>query len=288
MATKRQPTPLIVLVGPTASGKSALSLELARRFNGEIICADSRTVYRGMDIGTAKPNAAERAEIAHHLLDVVEPDEAFSAADFKRLALEAIDAISRRGKLPIMVGGTGLYVDGVVFDFAFLPPAPTEEREKLLQLSVSQLQEKLREQNIPLPENKQNPRHLIRALETNGAIAVKKGLRDNIIIIGLDKDKPTLEVLVRQRVELMYSSGLKAEVEKLADQYGWQSPGLSAVGYREWQSDNTDEEILSEIVRNTMQYAKRQRTWFKRNPNIHWVQNSSEAYELIKDFLQQK
>ena len=278
--------PLIVIVGQTASGKSAIAMEIARRFNGEIICADSRTVYKGMDIGTAKPNTIDQAEIRHHVIDIVEPDQVFTAADFKRLALEAIADIGGRGKLPVMVGGTGLYIDGVIFDFAFLLPVQTEERERLQQLSVLELQQKLRDQGITLPENSNNPRHLIRALETNGAVPVKSGLRSNTLVIGIEKSKIELTESIKRRTAVMIEKGLKAEVEKLADKYGWEAPGLSAVGYKEWKQHSSLEEAEQAINHNSLQYAKRQRTWFRRNPNINWVKNSAEAVRIADTFIQ--
>ncbi len=276
--------PLVVIVGPTASGKSSMAMEIARKVGGEIIAADSRTIYEGMDIGTAKPTSDDRAEIPHRLLDIIKPDQAFSAAEFKRRAQIWIDDISIRGRVPIIVGGTGLYVDSVLFDFAFLPPGSQEEREQLQALSVDQLHQKLNDQGIPLPENSKNPRHLIRTLETNGKVAIKKGIRDNTLVIGIDRSKEELTRSITQRVDAMIASGLQAEVASLAKQYGWNSPGLQAVGYREWQDGASD--MREEIVKNTLRYAKKQRTWFKRNPHIVWVKNVIEADELVQSFLQ--
>ncbi len=134
----------MVIVGETASGKTALGVELVKRFDGEVICADSWTVRRGVDIGTAKPTAKERQKVPHHLLDVVEPCGEFTAAVFKRLANQAVEDISDRGKLPIMVGGTGLYIDGVIYDFDFLPAGDRKEREELNRLNIAQLLDKIK------------------------------------------------------------------------------------------------------------------------------------------------
>lgn len=286
------PPPLIVIVGPTASGKSALALELARRHDGEIICADSRTVYKGMDIGTAKPTPAERAEIPHHILDVITPDQVFTAAEFKRRALLWIDDISIRGKLPIMVGGTGLYIDGVIFDFAFLPPVPPEQREELEAMDIERLQAEIISRGITMPENSRNKRHLIRALETNGEIAVKKGLRDNTLVIGIDKSKAEIDENIGRRIDAMYDQGFLDEVRQLAKRYGWEAPGLSAPGYRaayeHIEGDKSLDESKEIFARRDRDLAKRQRTWFKRNRNIHWIKNAVEAEALVKNFLQKQ
>ena len=236
MDTKRQSSPLIVILGVTASGKSSLAMELARKYDGEIICADSRTVYKGMDIGTAKPTTTDRNEIRHHILDVVDPSERFTAAEFKRQATAAIEDILSRGKIPILSGGTGLYIDGLIFDFAFLPPASLEDREYLQSMTVVELQDKVKSMDLDMPENNSNPRHLIRTIETNGAVPVKKDIRKNTLVIGLDINKETIEDRIQSRSEAMIEDGLQKEVESLYLKYGWESPGLSAVGYREWVS----------------------------------------------------
>lgn len=286
MAAESNVSPLIVIVGTTASGKSSLAVELARKYQGEIICADSRTVYKGMDIGTAKPTVQDQQEIPHHLLDVVTPDLPYSAAKFKEAAVKAIEDVSNRGKLPFLVGGTGLYIDSVIYDFAFLPPGSLEDREHLQALSVEELQKEIRARGLPMPENSKNSRHLIRAIETNGAVAVRKRLRPNTLIIGLDRSKEDVVNAIHTRTKAMIDAGLANEVESLVETYGWDSPGLQAVGYREWRENEAIEKIIRAIEVNSARYAKRQRTWFKRNLHIHWIKNVADAETAIKKFLQ--
>lgn len=281
--------PLIVIVGPTASGKSALALSLARRFGGEIICADSRTVYVQMDIGTAKPSLAERALVRHHMLDVVLPNQIFTAADFKRLALQSIEEISDAGKLPILVGGSGLYIDSVLFDFAFRGPANTALRREAEGMSVDELQRLLRVRKIALPSDPRNPRHLVRALETGGNQERRSQPRPDTFVVGLHVDADHLAPRIADRVDGMFGIGLEGEVRQLWGQYGWDAPGMQSIGYREWkeyfEGSSTLSEVRERICIATRQYAKRQRTWFKRNPRIQWFTNFGEGVDSVSAYL---
>lgn len=281
--------PLIAIVGETASGKTALAIELAERFDGEIICADSRTAYRDLDIGTAKPTDEERQRVPHHLLDVVNPDEAFSAADFKRLAQEAIDDISMRGKVPLLVGGTGLYIDAVLFDYSFSMPADAHERERLQALTIEELQSEIEACGIPMPENDRNHRYLVRALETGGTSREHKPLRQNTLVLGLRIDREVLRQKITRRVDAMVAAGFVQEVQNAAAKYGWDAPGLRATGYKAFRAylegTSTLEEAKEQFVRNDMQLAKRQRTWFKRNKSIHWVDQQAQAVDLATTLL---
>jgi tRNA dimethylallyltransferase len=284
-----QSHPLIAVVGETASGKSALALNIAERFNGEIICADSRTVYKGMDIGTAKPSQDEQAKAPHYLLDIVNPDESFNVSTFQSLAIQKIDEIAARNKLPILVGGTGLYVDSVLFNFAFRKRAEPELRAELEDLPTEELQERIKDAGIDMPLNSQNRRHLIRSIETAGEISQKKDVRENTLVIGLSIPKEELEERIEQRVASMINNGLEAEVRSLSGQYGWDTEAMSAVGYREWQAyfegTQTLEETKQLIVITTRQYAKRQRTWFKRNSYIHWFTDAASALAFAENWL---
>lgn len=281
--------PLIAVVGETASGKSALALELAQEFDGEIICADSRTIYKHMDIGTAKPTREDRQKVEHHVLDVIEPNQQFSAAAFQQLANEAIRDIAVRGKVPLLVGGTGLYIDAVLFDFKFRAPASLELRAELSQLSVDALQQRVHDAGLELPINAQNPRHLIRILETNGQASEKSELRQNTVIIGLQIDREVLERRISDRINKMIADGFEDEVRQLADMYGWDSPGLQAPGYRAFRQYceglATLDEARAQFIKNDLKLAKRQRTWFRRNKSIHWVNDKAEAVELATTLL---
>ena len=290
---KKVKPPLVVLVGETASGKSALALEIAQKFEGEIICADSWTVRREVNIGTAKPSVDEQALVPHHLLDVVGPCEDFTAAVFKDLANQAIEGIVARGKLPILVGGTGLYIDGVVYDFGFLPAGDRGAREELSVLSIAQLLQKIEALGIDVGDvDTRNKRRLIRLIETNGAQPTKKTLRPNTLILGLKVDRENLKERIEKRTDAMLEAGLEDEVRNLQERYGWGCEALKGVGYAQWKGYFEGTQILAEtrqkIIKATADLAKRQRTWFRRNNSIHWLHtpvNWTEVVELITTSL---
>lgn len=278
--------PLVVIVGETASGKSALALELAQKFNGEIICADSWTVRREVNIGTAKPSQQDQTLVPHHLLDIVGPDEDFTAAVFKDLANQAIQDIAGRGKLPIMAGGTGLYIDGVLYDYGFLAEGDRQERQELSQKSIADLLELIKERGIGLGGvDVRNKRRLIRLIETGGAQPDKKGLRENTLIIGIRTERQELEQRVTERTDAMLAAGLEAETRRLVEQYGWSCEALKGVGYAQWREYFSGQASLPEtrqkIIKATLDLAKRQRTWFKRNKSIHWISTPVELSKVV-------
>lgn len=286
----RSTPPLVVVVGETASGKSALALELARRFNGEIIAADSWTVRQEVNIGTAKPSAQERAKAPHHLLDIVEPCADFSAAVFKKLADQTIEDIAGRGRIPIMVGGTGLYIDSVLFNFSFMRPGEPKQRQYLNSLSISQLLNIIYDRGFDLADiDIGNKRRLIRLIETAGGQPQHSDIRPYTLVIGLKISRAKLRANIERRTDQMFKKGLKHEVKQLVDRYGWDCEALKGIGYREWQAYFEGKHSLQQtkrrIVKSTLTLAKRQRTWFKRNRSIVWIGNSAESVAMVKDFL---
>ncbi len=285
---------IIVIVGETASGKSSLALQLAQRFNGEIICADSSTVRRQASIGTAKPTADEQALVTHHLVDIVDPDQDFSAAKFQQLAKAAITDVCGRGKLPIVVGGTGLYIDALLYDYSFLPSVSQESREELNSLGLEQLLDLIERKGYELGTiDTRNQRRLIRFIETGGVQPTKQLLRANTLVLGLETERAVLHQRIAERVDAMLEQGLEQEVKALADSYGWGCEALKAVGYSQWQNyfsgDKTLEETRQNIVKATRDLAKRQRTWFKRNKSIQWLitpVNWSDTVDLVTTSLE--
>lgn len=287
---------MVVIVGATATGKSALAIELAERLNGEIICADSRTLYRYMDIGTAKPTAQDRAQVPHHGLDLVDPDEPFTVADFKRYAEHKITEITARGKLPIMVGGSGLYIDAVLYDYQFVATGDSMLRAELEGLSVEELQRKIADHGLELPADPHNPRRLMRVIETGGAVGGsadrERGLRPATFVLGLDMPIDILEARIAARVEDMVGQGLIDEVRSVGERYGWEAQALQAPGYRAFHEylagSMTLDEAKAAFVKNDRALAKRQKTWFKRNKSIHWLateDKTTESVALITTFL---
>jgi tRNA dimethylallyltransferase len=290
MQTSRFPS-LITIVGQTASGKSSIAGEIAREFGGEIVNADSWQIYKGMDVGTAKPSQRERQEIPHHLIDIVEPDAEFTAAVYKRMALEAIEDITSRGKTAIMVGGTGLYIDGVLFDYSFAPQGYPGQREVLREKSIPELLELIKQRGIDLTGiDTRNKRRLMRLLETGGAKPQQSDLRANTLVLGVTTSPGQLRENIEKRSEAMFRAGLKHEVRELAERYGWEVEAMKGIGYREFKPYFEGEQSLAEtkrqITKHTLELAKKQRTWFKRNRHIQWVESSKEARVLICGFLE--
>jgi len=278
--------PLVVIVGPTASGKTALAVHLAERFGGEIICADSRTVYKYMDIGTAKPTDEEQQRVPHWGLDLVEPGQPFSVADFKKYAVAKIKEIRGRGRIPFLVGGTGLYIDAILFDYKFEAVPDRSLRERLSSLSLEELHKYCIENNIPLPENDKNRRYVIRAIEREGRPKQRRDKPIDIsIIVGISSSKEELRTRIAHRAEQIFDSNVVEEATLLGKKYGWENEAMTGniyplvAAYLDGQL--TREEMKERFATLDWRLAKRQLTWFRRNPYIKWL-SLSEAKKYLE------
>jgi tRNA dimethylallyltransferase len=287
-----QTTKLITILGPTASGKTDLALELAERYNGEIICADSRTIYRGMDIGTAKPTAEEQARVPHHLLDVVDPGETLSVAAYKTLAEAAMADITARGRVPFLVGGSGLYIDAVLFDYQFPAQADPVRRARLETMTADELRELLAAEDAAAYAviDIRNRRRLIRALETVGQDRSRRAtVRADTLVLGLVLNKEIMQQRIALRIEKMLAQGFLDEVRQIGTTYGWESEAMSGIGYRAFKDvivgTKTIEAAAADIARGDMMLVKKQLTWFRRNPAIQWLEDPAAAEPLVRDFL---
>lgn len=298
--------PLIVIVGPTAVGKTALSIDLAKAFDAEVISGDSMQVYRGMDIGTAKITPEEAQGVPHHLIDILAPDEPFNALTFKNSAQSKINEILSRGHLPMVVGGTGLYVNGLIYDYDFQGERDDAFRQRIYEEMV-QDPEKARshfEHVITLrPDLKgilfeRDYFRISRALEiirTEGKDAVMDfDMKRNYVspydlcLIGLNMDRAKLYDRINRRVDIMIENGLVEEVEKLLQQgYNKKMQALKAIGYKEiidhLEGRLSLEESVELLKKNTRHFAKRQLTWFRRDPNIKWFEVDRLSYEALFD-----
>jgi len=276
----------IVLLGPTAAGKTALSIELAKKFGGEIISADSRQVYISMDIGTDKIPVERREGIPHYLFDLALPSERFTVADFKKLAEERIEAILARGRVPFVVGGTGLYIRAITENFS-LPPENPELRKKLhdelAKFGSAALHEKLAklDPQSAAKIHPQNARYIIRALEIIMTTGKPKNdasgrPRWRVLKIGLNPTREILFERIHQRVEKQFERGLIEETKKLlAMGYSKELPAMSSLGYREvmeYIEGKLSLEDTKELLKqNTRNFAKRQMVWFKRDKGVVWI-----------------
>ncbi len=275
---------VIAIVGATASGKTAFSIDLAKKIGGEIISADSRLVYKGFDIGTAKPTIEEREGIPHHLIDVVEPEFDYSAGIYKNHAKKVIEEISQRGNIPIVVGGTGLYIDILLKNFTLPQIEPNRElRNKLYKLDISEIYQILAEKDANAAQiiDKNDRKKIIRAIEiintTEKPLKDSRGIEDSeyeVEWIGRNFDRKTLYERIDKRVDLMIEAGLLEETKALLNKHGRIPNLINTIGYREiiGYIDNkySLEEAKDLLKKNTRNYAKRQLTWFRKNSEIKW------------------
>ena len=284
---------LFVLVGPTAVGKTARAIELAQRFEGEIVSADSRQIYRGMDIGTAKPTRDEQAQAPHHLIDIVYPDEPYTLAHYQDDAYTAIDDVLARGKQPFLAGGTGLYVRAVVEGLRIPRVPPNDDlRAQLAAQDGAALYERLRalDPEAAARIDPRNVRRTIRALEvclTTGARFSELGRATpppyRITQIGLTSSRPELYARIDARIDRMMAQGLVTEVETLVAQgYGWELPSMSGLGYRQigeyLRGEASLDAAVANIKRATRDFVRRQYAWFRpRDEVIHWYESARFA-----------
>jgi tRNA dimethylallyltransferase len=291
----------IFLAGPTAAGKSQIALELASRLGGEIISVDSMQVYRGMDIGTAKPSAEDRQRVHHHLIDVVDLAGSFDAAQFLRLATDAVKDIQSRGRIPIFCGGTGLYFKAYLEGLGDAPPADPKIRAQLESIPLDELLRELAERDPAAFQSidRQNPRRVIRAVEVvrltgrpfseQRAKWEKARTNPDARLFALTRQSNELVERIHRRVEEMFRKGLVAETEALLQRGLQHNPtALQALGYRQVVEHLRGERGLAgtvELVKiRTRQFAKRQSTWFRRQMNLQWINLSGDAPDLAPLF----
>jgi len=311
MATSKQPK-IVALIGPTACGKTALSISLAEKYHGEIVSADSRQIYRGMDIGTAKiisntndtePQSPIRySTIPHYLIDIRNPDEDYTVSDYRRDAVAAIEHILEQKKLPFLVGGTGLYIDAVI-DNLDIPSVKADpelrasiERD-ISENGISSVFKKLtdRDPEAAYIVDPKNPRRVVRALEvaisTGEPFTAQRKKSEpfyEALVLGLNPLAEILRERIDRRVDEMMRDGLVDETAALIKKYGRSPVAFDAIGYREiiahLDSTLSLEDAVAAIKINTWHYAKRQMTWFKRTPGVHWIKDDDEALALVNTF----
>jgi tRNA dimethylallyltransferase len=291
-------SPLLAIVGPTAVGKTALAIGLAQALGGEIVSADSRQVYRGMDIGTAKPSVAERSAAPHHLLDVADPDEEFSLARYQDLAIAAIAQIAARGRLPLLVGGTGQYLAAVLEGWRIPRVAPQPELRAALERVAEQHGAEALHSRLALVDPEAaagilptNVRRVVRALEvyqlTGQPISAQQAKQPppyQIRVLWLTLPPASLYHRIDARVDAMLAAGLEQEVRGLLQRgYGWELPAMSGLGYREFQlylaGQATLEDVATRLKFDTHAFARRQPNWFRRLPALTQLPADSDRLQ---------
>ena len=297
--------PLVVIVGPTAAGKTSVSIELAHRMDGEIVSADSRLLFRGMDIGTAKPTSVEMKGVPHHLIDVANPDEDWGLAVYQREAYQVIDDIHHRGMLPFLVGGTGQYVRAIIEGWRIPPQSPDYKLRDTLnhwadKIGAEALYERLRRLDPEAAKHidYRNTRRTVRALEVIfrtgqrfSDLRRKQECSYQAVVLGIDRPRPELYARVDQRIESMLAAGWVDEVKRLLAQgYSAKLPTMSAIGYQEiiqfLQGRISYEEAVMLIKRNTRTFVRRQANWFKpTDPRITWFRASDRLADEMESTL---
>lgn len=296
---------IVIVAGPTASGKSDLAIELAKRFDGEVVSCDSMQIYRDLDVGTAKIGKREMQGIAHHMIDVADAGDEYSVWEYSVAAKKVVDKISSDGKLPIIAGGTGLYIESLIYPLNFAVNKDEKVRERLSKELDEYGAEKLHARLAELdPEDAakihpNNTKRLIRALEIielSGGAKNKEELKKpqyDVCLIALDTDRKKLYERIDERVERMFALGLEREVVDLVDRgvVDRNSQSMQAIGYKEFfdyfDGKTTLEEVKELIKHNTRRYAKRQITWLRRYPFAHWIapEDREKIFETVQDFI---
>ena len=297
---------VIVICGPTASGKTALSIELAKQINGEIISADSMQIYKDMNIGTAKPTKEEMQGVNHYLIDFVSPDERYSVADYKQEAKKAIRKILKKGKVPIVVGGTGLYVDSLIYEIEYPNMEFDEEYREKLEKEVEEnglegLYEKAKEiDNEAIKKiSKNDKKRILRILEIYHATGKnktdqekesrKKEIEFDYKVYALKWDREKLYERINKRVDIMLEQGLIEEVKKVYEKYNEFPTAMQGLGYKEvveyLENNITKEEMIEKIKQETRRYAKRQITWFRKNKQTIWLNAEDKIQNNIQIIL---
>ncbi|TDQ39725.1 tRNA (adenosine(37)-N6)-dimethylallyltransferase MiaA [Aureibacillus halotolerans] len=296
--------PLLVIVGPTAAGKTELGIQLANRLSGEIISGDSIQVYQGLNIGTAKASPAEREDTPHHLIDILPPDASYSVADFKDQALACIDGIHQQSKLPMIVGGTGLYIQSIVYPYEFTEKSGSAEVRLRLEKEGEMIGKEALHKRLADVDPKaaksihpNNVRRVIRALEVYETTSERPSdrisrqadaYRYNTFILGLTMDRQELYERINQRVDHMVEEGLFQEVEALFKSGYENCQSMQAIGYKEivsyFRGDCTQEESIAQLKKNTRRFAKRQLTWFRNKMDVEWIDvTTSRSMSKIAD-----
>lgn len=299
---------VIVICGPTASGKTALSIELAKKINGEIVSADSMQIYKDMDIGSAKVTKDEMAGIKHYLIDIVSPDERYSVADYKKAAKAAIKEILEKSKIPIIVGGTGLYVDSLIYEIEYNNIKIDEEYRQLLKsIKENEGLEKLYEMAQEIdPEamkkiSKNDYKRISRVLEiyhetgkTKTQQEAESRLKEipyNYKVFAIDYERKKLYDRINKRVDIMIENGLIKEVQNLLNKYEEFPTAMQGLGYKEvkqyLENQISKEEMIEKIKQESRRYAKRQITWFKKNDNTIWINGLDSIPENIKIIMEE-
>lgn len=297
---------VVVIGGPTASGKTALSIELAKVINGEIVSADSMQIYKDMNIGTAKPKADEMQGIKHYMLDFVSPEERFSVSEYVKQATECIKEILSKGKVPIVVGGTGLYIDSLIYGIEFPEIEIDEEyRESLNKIADEQGLDTLYEMAYKIdPEameiiSRNDRKRIIRVLEIykqtgknktqQNEESRKNGVSYDYRVFAIDMERSLLYDRINKRVDLMLEEGLIEEVKKISNKYNKFPTAMQGLGYKEvvayLKNEMTKEEMIEKLKMETRRYAKRQLTWFRKNKELIWLDGQASIADNINIIL---